>query len=343
MLKLSLAGFAAIARTFELLTFSKLRNNMTALGYKPTQKFKNLRKKKKKKKKKRWSFVSWIRTDLVASSTKTILEDICSLLFSRGFLVPVPRHERLQEGVQAHQQATGTLERPLLLEALSQAEQQARVTAQWQWDLSLLLLLCNAGLPAHSLLDAFGAMAPAHSAAQPSALFSPSLDVSNAFDESTRLQNVSAVGAAAAGPASCWVTVFGFGPALTAAVIEELLSCGQIVSHHTEGSNWVKVQFETPVGAQRALARDGTVLDRAGVMIGVRRTLPPRGEGGGRDGGLSSSSNVSMSVATPSRNALLLAQQRSVYSIAPVKTPFENAPYALTSWWAKVLYYVFGI
>ena len=40
--------------------------------------------------------------------------------------------------------------------------------------------------------------------------------------------NVSFVGADNGNNGGCWVTVFGFPPTQTSAVIEELLSCGQV-------------------------------------------------------------------------------------------------------------------
>ncbi len=153
----------------------------------------------------------------------------------------------------------------------------------------------------------------------------------------------------AGGGASRWVTVFGFPPSQTAAVIEELLSCGQIVSHHTDtaNSNWVHVEFETAVGAQRALTKDGAVFGPSGtLMLGVRRRVAPRHGGAGS----TPQQSLSMSRATPQsgrnktpfHNQSLYLQERSSYSVASAAL-YSGAPYAQSnSWWSRFAYYVFG-
>ncbi len=135
----------------------------------------------------------------------------------------------------------------------------------------------------------------------------------------------------------CWVIIFGFPSSQTAQVIEEMLSCGQIVSFHADNplSNWVHVQFETSLGAQRALTRDGSVLERlGGLMIGVRRSA-------GRD---SKPRVVHSSTTAVTTQSLFLQQQhRSGLSVTSSQLAYGFAPYAINSWWSRFKFYVFGI
>jgi nuclear pore complex protein Nup53 len=132
----------------------------------------------------------------------------------------------------------------------------------------------------------------------------------------------------------CWVILFGFPPAQTALVIEEFLSCGQIVSHHSESPlcNYVMVQFETPLGAQRALTRDGTVLERNGLMIGVQRS----------EAGPKTKVRVAQS-STATSQSLFLQPQRSAYTVSSSHIPYEQAPYGSDSWFSRFKYYILGL
>jgi hypothetical protein len=138
-----------------------------------------------------------------------------------------------------------------------------------------------------------------------------------------------------AGVDPCWVVMFGFPSSQTAQVIEEMLSCGQIVSFHADNplSNWVHVQFETSLGAQRALTRDGSVLEKLGLMIGVRRST-------GRD---SKPRIVHSSAASSTQSLFLQQQQRSGNSITSSQLAYAFAPYAINSWWSRFKFYVLGI
>ncbi len=176
------------------------------------------------------------------------------------------------------------------------------------------------GLPSVSLLDGVNASFLNDSAMQTSGMAATS---------------VSAVGAQAGvgggGGDQCWVIMFGFPASQTAVVIEEMLSCGQIVSHQSDGPlcNWAHVQFETALGAQRALTRDGAVLERVGLMVGVRRSSGP-------------TSRPRVAHAAPAAQALFL-QPRSSYSVTGSHLAYEFAPYAVNSWWSRFKYYILGL
>jgi hypothetical protein len=176
------------------------------------------------------------------------------------------------------------------------------------------------GLPSVSLLDGINA----------SFLNDSSHAASAASSNSSMAAGLAASVAGAPGD-QCWVTMFGFPASQTAQVIEEMLSCGQIVSHHSDGPlcNWVHVQFETPLGAQRALTRDGAVLERVGLMVGVRRASGP-----------ASRPRVAHAVAAPQS---LFLQARNSHSVTASGLAYEFAPYALNTWWSRVKYYFFGV
>ena len=180
-------------------------------------------------------------------------------------------------------------------------------------------------LPSVSLLDGLGA---SFAAEQPSSasFFSPPPGPSSSSSSSSSLSSESL----------CWVLVFGFPAAQAAQVIEELLSCGQIVSHAADSplSNWMHVLFETPLGAQRALTRDGMVLERLGLMVGVRRSPGP--------GSKPRTAAGAATAAAAATGSVFLQQQASRdNSVTASQTAFEYAPYPVNSWWARVKYYFF--
>lgn len=142
-----------------------------------------------------------------------------------------------------------------------------------------------------------------------------------------------------------WVTVFGFPSSHTTAVIEEFLSCGQIVSHHTDSphANWVHVRFETGVGAQRAVARDGQLLERLGLMVGVRRYNPSSSSSSVSSSSSIAPSSLRKNTSINPNASLFLREQRATYSVSAAHTPYAGAPYPVNGWWSKILFYFFGL
>jgi len=65
-----------------------------------------------------------------------------------------------------------------------------------------------------------------------------------------------------------WITVFGFPVGSTQNVLKHFAKYGDILQHrtHVEG-NWLHIQYQTRLQAQRALAKNGLILDS--LMIGV--------------------------------------------------------------------------
>ena len=132
---------------------------------------------------------------------------------------------------------------------------------------------------------------------------------------------------------ACWVIVFGFPASQTSQVIEEFLACGQIVSHHQDSplSNHVRVEFQTSMGAQRALTRDGSLLATSPhTMVGVRRHTGPL-----RVPTASTGLNASS-------QALYLQPQRSAYSVTS-NAFYDFSPYPHDTFWSRFKYYVLGI
>lgn len=67
-----------------------------------------------------------------------------------------------------------------------------------------------------------------------------------------------------------WVTVFGFAASQSTAVLEYFNSLGVIDAHEPGQGNWMHMKYSTLWGAQKALAKNGTVLPIFGTcMIGV--------------------------------------------------------------------------
>eukprot|EP00730_Choanoeca_flexa_P003433 TRINITY_DN11411_c0_g1_i2.p1 TRINITY_DN11411_c0_g1~~TRINITY_DN11411_c0_g1_i2.p1 ORF type:complete len:335 (+),score=46.27 TRINITY_DN11411_c0_g1_i2:33-1037(+) len=69
---------------------------------------------------------------------------------------------------------------------------------------------------------------------------------------------------------SLCVTVFGFAPHDLDLLVAELERCGTLIKRQPVAStNWMHVQFETRIGAQRALSKNGFVV-ASKIMIGVK-------------------------------------------------------------------------
>jgi hypothetical protein len=195
-------------------------------------------------------------------------------------------------------------------------------------------------LPSVSLLDGSGASLlddEQHSVLPGLARPSPAAAAAASFSFASSSSSALPGTASALASDPCWVIIFGFPSSQTSQVIEEMLSCGQIVSFHADNplNNWVHVQFETSLGAQRALTRDGSVLERlGGLMIGVRRSS-------GRDAKPRVIHSSTTSLATQS--LFLQQQQRSGLSVTSSQLAYGFAPYAINSWWSRFKFYVFGM
>src|SRR5690606_16146101 len=73
----------------------------------------------------------------------------------------------------------------------------------------------------------------------------------------------------AAASANTWITIFGFPSASASFVLQEFSACGQIVKHVIcAQSNWMHIQYQTRLQAQKALGKNGKVLGNQ-IMVGV--------------------------------------------------------------------------
>eukprot|EP00735_Rhodelphis_limneticus_P003912 TRINITY_DN15453_c0_g1::TRINITY_DN15453_c0_g1_i1::g.30490::m.30490 TRINITY_DN15453_c0_g1::TRINITY_DN15453_c0_g1_i1::g.30490 ORF type:complete len:308 (+),score=34.46,sp/Q8NFH5/NUP53_HUMAN/34.31/6e-19,Nup35_RRM/PF05172.8/8.3e-18,Nup35_RRM_2/PF14605.1/3.3e-15,Hepar_II_III/PF07940.8/0.05,DUF4283/PF14111.1/0.14 TRINITY_DN15453_c0_g1_i1:49-972(+) len=66
-----------------------------------------------------------------------------------------------------------------------------------------------------------------------------------------------------------WVTVFGFPPELASGVLRMMQECGPVVRHRMGNGNWMHLQYETSLHAQKALSRNGKLIMNDSIMIGV--------------------------------------------------------------------------
>lgn len=178
---------------------------------------------------------------------------------------------------------------------------------------------------------------------------------------------------------SCWVTVFGFPPSRTAAVVEALLACGQIVSHHTDtaNANWVHVEFEVGGGRQPRLLRlmvtppspdshwsaagadqgwhcvwpqrypQPSVFRRpthplgAGtMMLGVRRRAS-RPPTAATPGSRLTPSTRASAAKSPFHSQPLYLQERSAFAV-PGASGTSAPVVSASSWWGRATYYLLG-
>ncbi|XP_049852444.1 nucleoporin Nup35 [Schistocerca gregaria] len=68
-----------------------------------------------------------------------------------------------------------------------------------------------------------------------------------------------------------WVTVFGFPPSHTSIILAYFQCCGQIVrfKNSENQGNWIHILFQTRLQAEKALGKNGKILDSGNLMIGV--------------------------------------------------------------------------
>jgi len=73
-----------------------------------------------------------------------------------------------------------------------------------------------------------------------------------------------------------WITVFGFPQSATSFVLQEFSVYGQIIRHipNPQG-NWLHIQYQTKLQAQKALSKNGKVLANS-LMVGVMPCIDKR-------------------------------------------------------------------
>lgn len=69
-----------------------------------------------------------------------------------------------------------------------------------------------------------------------------------------------------------WITVFGFPQSATSYVLQEFSVYGQILKHTSTQGNWLHIQYQTKLQAQKALSKNGKVLAN-NIMVGVMKCI----------------------------------------------------------------------
>jgi hypothetical protein len=99
---------------------------------------------------------------------------------------------------------------------------------------------------------------------------------------------------------ACWITIFGFPPSSATYVLQEFSVCGQIVRHVVcAQGNWMHIQFQTRLQAQKALGKNGKVIGNS-IMLGVMKCID-RSVLANAD--LSGNGGVENSVSSPAQNS----------------------------------------
>lgn len=70
-----------------------------------------------------------------------------------------------------------------------------------------------------------------------------------------------------------WITVFGFPSGHSSVILSYFHNFGQIlrVKHSENGGNWIHLLYTTKLQAEKALGKNGKILDPGNIMIGVVR------------------------------------------------------------------------
>jgi hypothetical protein len=68
-----------------------------------------------------------------------------------------------------------------------------------------------------------------------------------------------------------WITVFGFPSSYSSTILTYFHNFGQIlrVKHSENGGNWIHLLYMTKLQAEKALGKNGKILDPGNIMIGV--------------------------------------------------------------------------
>ena len=74
-----------------------------------------------------------------------------------------------------------------------------------------------------------------------------------------------------------WITVFGFPASHSSIILSYFHNFGQIlrVKHPENGGNWIHLLYLSRLQADKALGKNGKVLDAGNIMIGVIRCTDP--------------------------------------------------------------------
>lgn len=180
--------------------------------------------------------------------------------------------------------------------------------------------------------------------------------------EATATQEAGADGAVTA---DCWVTVFGFAPEDTTAVLSEFQRDGDVMFWSTfqdDGApaNWVHVRFASRDSARRALQRNGSRVGHAhgaSIMVGVKplddaaRAVVEADHGGvglgqsvgaGGDGEGAGSTPARGKPAQMLRPKVGMAQPAArAYRVQPSREGIVLQP--RRTGWGKVVEFIFGM
>jgi len=125
-----------------------------------------------------------------------------------------------------------------------------------------------------------------------------------------------------------WVVVFGFPQQATSTVLKQFQKYGDIVRYRAGEGNWINIQYQTRLQAQKALSKNGKIIDD-GLMIGV----------------VPNSNKKRIGVSTPLLTPFAI-ENKSVpinannYSVEPMLP--KTLPIPSNSMWSKVTEYIFG-
>jgi len=129
-----------------------------------------------------------------------------------------------------------------------------------------------------------------------------------------------------------WVTVYGFPQTSFSKVLRAFQKYGDIVRYKSEEGNWVHIQYQTRLQAQKALTKNGKIIE-TGVMIGVLPYNAKRVASAGRE--LNPST-----ILAPRLQQLHLTPSNSHYAVEQAGP--QTMPVAYPSMWTKVKEYLVG-
>lgn len=74
-----------------------------------------------------------------------------------------------------------------------------------------------------------------------------------------------------------WITVFGFPASHSSIILSYFHNFGQIlrIKHSENGGNWIHLLYMTKLQAEKALGKNGKILDSGNIMIGVIKCTDP--------------------------------------------------------------------
>ena len=142
----------------------------------------------------------------------------------------------------------------------------------------------------------------------PSCLVAPAVHFSGAA-AGNAYNNFAGSASAGGGDGGGWVTVFGFAPELTSAVVAEFRRYGDIVAQQsppagTSGgvSNWVVLRYATAFSAQKACQDGHCVLLHGSLLVGA---VPGRPDSSSSSSGLGGGGDMLLDPGSHSAGGLL--------------------------------------